>query len=585
MQVASGILDSFVSIASDEMITGKPVKDVLMRIQPWMTAVAGAVMLLAYQSPLPAQSPDFSGADFYAPNGNSNGPAPYYAAGGPNFNPNSLYPPGAPAEYNPWPQISPFHPGNVGQDQVANQGGLWFRDVLYRQRTIVASLEAMAIFYAGPASANFGSPYAPRGGYGGLGTPAGSPVPPYAGLFPAVPSTTPPTQGWFPVSPDIFPYPALSATAGTYVIMDPRTYPIWDTSVLGSPSTEAGIKGNLGFFNEDDTGVVVTAWWGGKAYTDFTLGEEVINGIPVTQSLTTYLGGQNLTPRNGNIPLYNGEPGLTGFGNGSTAKYDVLYSVKTTAQAGGANMNLYKQAFYENGGVKVRPLWGLRYQYIGEGFHFRGIDSGFNYNITGLTATGGTGGTGGTNYTGRPVSTTLTRLYDQYTATLNSTVESHVAGPEIGLRIDLGEGRHGFKMWGETNLGLAVNSERIHLYGDNIGDPLFDTRVNLNPGSRMLNPNNVSEFDSIVNSAHVSPMFQQSVMANMDLLSVIPVVRDMTMFENATFRFGYTFTWVGEVSRPTQTVNWQGYPLYPEIKRYRSNWWANQLSFAFDWAY
>jgi len=554
-----------------------------MRIQPWMTAVAGAVMLLAFQSPLPGQTPDFSGGDFYAPGGNYGYPGAQGPAAGGYADPNMMYPPGTPENFQPWPQISPFYPGNVGMEQTKNERGLWFRETQYKQRTFVGSIEALAIIYKDAGNANFGSPYAPPSVMGGLGVPVGQPVPGYAGLFPQVPTSTPNVNGFYMVSQNIFPYPALSTTAGNYVFMDPKAFPVRNTSVLGDPGTTAGIKGNLGFFNEDGTGVVATAWWGGEATSSFSRGDEFIGGYRVDQALTSYLGGQNLTPSNGVVPLYNGEVGLSGFGLGSTAKYDVLYSVRATTEAAGANVNIYQQPFYSTDSFKLRPLWGLRYQYIGEGFSFRGIDSGFNYNITGLTTSTGTGTT--TTYTGRPISTTLTPLYSQYTATLNNMIQSHIAGPEIGLRFDLGGSRSGFKVWGESNLGLAVNSEEIHLYGDNIGDPLLDTRFNGNPGSRMLDPNNQSEFNQRSNSAHVSPMFQQSIFADMDLLSAIPVVRKMTLFENATFRVGYTISWVGEVSRPTESINWQGYPLYPEIKRNRSDWWANQFSFAFDWTY
>jgi len=553
-----------------------------MRIQPWMTAVAGAVTLLANQSPVSGQTPDYSGADFYAAGPGNAYPVPPAPAAGSYVDPNLIYAPGTPESFQPWPQISPFQPGNVGQDQFANQGGLWFRDILHRRRTYEASIEALVLWYADAGNATIGSPYAQPGNYGGISNPQGVPMPGYAGLYPVV-GSSPATIGWYDVTNKIYPYPALSTTAGTYVIQDERSYPIRTAGHLPDPSTTAGIKGNLGFFNEDDTGVMATAWWGGEASSEFVRGADVINGIPVTRSMINTLAGQNLTPRNGVIPLYNGEPGL--FGDGSTAKYDVLFQMRNTVEAAGANFSLYQQPLYKNGGIKVRPLWGLRYQYIGEGFHFKGVDSGFNYELTGVTTGGTTGSTTGTTYTGRPVSTTMVALYNQYEARLNNTVQSHIAGPEIGLRFDLGENSSGFKIWGETNLGLAVNSEEIHLWGDNIGDPLFDARLNGNTPPRMLDPANDSTFNSKVNSAHVSPMFQQSVFADMDLLSAIPVIRKMPLFEYATFRFGYTFTWVGEVSRPAETINWQGFPLYPEIKRTRSGWHANQLNFALDWKY
>ena|GEM_PF-1733056 len=559
-----------------------------MRIQPWMTAVAGALMLLASQSRSSGQQPGLADPYGYGAAGSSPGAyAQPPASAGYSADPNAFYPAGVPESFQPWPQMSPFSPGNVGQDSTYNSNGLWFRELLYKKRTWVGSIEATGTVYRDAGSATIGSPFAPVTGRGGSSyTPDGEPVPWYSGTYPEVPNYTPSVNGVFSVSQDIFPYPALSTTSGTYVVMNTGLFPIYSANQLGNNGTAGGIKGRLGFFNEDDTGVVISGWYGGQATSTFNRGNEFVNGIAVNQTITQALGGQNLTPTNGNVPLYNGESGLSFFGAGSTAKYDVLYSLRYRTEAAGANINIYQQPLLKSEGFKIRPLWGIRYQYIGETFNFRGIDSGFNYNITGNTTSSSTSSTTGTTgSTGRPVNTTLTRLYDQYTATLNNSVISHIAGPEIGFRIDLGEDDGNFRVWGETNLGLAVNSEQVHLYGDNIGDPLVDVRFNGNTTPRMLDPNNQSAFDTTNNSAHVSPMFQQSVYADMKLLDVVPVIKRMNMFEHASFRVGYTFMWVGSVARPTDSINWQGYPLYPQIKNNRSGWWANQFSLGFDWNY
>ncbi|WP_437193864.1 hypothetical protein [Planctomicrobium sp. SH527] len=565
-----------------------------MRIQPWMKAVAGAAMLLASQSPLSGQTPDAGGPynDGMSPGGYGGGydfyPAPGPAGG--YTDPQTIYPQGIPEGYQPWPQISPFHPGNVGQEQHYNRGGLWFRELLYRQRTVEGSIEAIALIYKNAGDAAIGSPSDGFMGLNGsISSPDGVPVPPYAGTYPSPTTSTPPPLGWYTVTPLVFPFPALHTDASTYVTNSTRLYPNFNTRVMGSPGTDAGIRGRLGYFNEDDSGVAVVGWWGGEGTSSFSRGDEFINGIRVNQSLTSALGGQNLTPVNGNIPLYNGQNTIgPNFGLGSTAKYDVYYGVKATTQAAGANVNIYQQSIYRGDAMKLRPMWGIRYQYIGETFDFRGVDSGFTYQVNGATTTGGTGGGTGstaTASTGRPVATSLTRLYDQYTASLHNSVESHIAGPEIGFRFDLGQQRGGFKVWGETSIGISANSEEINLYGNNIGDPLYDARFGGYAVPRMLDPAFVSEFNSSRNSTHVSPVFQQSVYADIDVVDVVPVLRKMSAFENATFRIGYTFLWVGEVARPSESINWQGFPLYPEINIDRSSWWANQFNFGFNWTF
>jgi hypothetical protein len=579
-----------------------------MRIQPWMTAVAGMVMLLVAPSQSSAQYPAPGAYQTGSPGA---GPAGYYQpviAPGGTADPNSLYPQYAPESFQPWPAISPFNPPNVSRDQTFNSNGLWFREILYRRPTTYASIEGMSVFFKGGGDSLIGSPYAsplifhnPQsgggtgGGGGGSGGASGSsgiingvPQPGYAGAYTSNPPITPPPTGIYTVSPNVSPYVFLATTASTFVsATDASYYPIWNTSVLGNPGATGGIQGRLGFFNEDYSGIGINAWWASEADTSFSRGQNYINGVPVTQTLTDQLDAQNLTTRNGNISLYNGEgiPGASIFGAGSTAKYDVLYSLKFHTEAGGTNISMYQEPIYRSQGFMIRPMWGLRYLQINEGFSFLGIDSGFNYNYQ-ATGGGGGGSTGGTTTgrTYRPTAGSAVRAYDQYTATLSNQIRSSIAGPEIGLRFDLGNTREGFRMWGESIFGLNANYSNSELSGDNIGDPLADVRFRGFTTPRILDDANYnSAFSQKKSTTHVSPLFQQSIFADFAFLDVIPVIRDMAIFDDAAFRIGYTVTVVGGVTRPADTITWQGFPLYPQLNGNTSSWWMQQISFAFDW--
>jgi hypothetical protein len=565
-----------------------------MRIQTWMTAVTCSAMLAAAQTPCRGQIPFTEGGSVYSmdapanPSYFSGFPVPPqagycapYSTGGP-ADPNVLYPQGIPEGFQPWPQISPFDPANVGQTQHFNSDGLWFKRMLYRRRDYFANIGVTAVQFRNVGSAIIGSPYIPSntdGSLAGPGVPVG-----FAGV-PTGSTIGDDSNGYFVISNRILPLPALSTTAGEYV-ENPNTnlYPIWSTSILGSPSAVAGIQGELGFFNEDDTGVKLTGWGAMEAETTFQRGREYYNGIRINQNLINAIGGGLLTPMNGNIPLYNGEP-LPGFpevGNGSTAKYDVMYRLKMSTTAGGANLSLYQQPIYRNSGIKFRPMWGARYLYIDEAFGFRGIDSGFNYDLTadGTTGGGNNNNNNNNNNSGDPIyadTSSMVRLYDMYVATLNNKVESNLAGPEIGLRFDLGNSRS-FNVWGESILGLMVNYEQIEMTGENIGDALTDVRFRGYLTPRFLADGVDSSFRNKSNSTHLSPTFQQSVFAEMDIIGVVPVLKRMAILDESTFRVGYTILWVGELARPGDSIKWQGYPLTPEIRRDRTSWWAQQFT-------
>jgi hypothetical protein len=473
--------------------------------------------------------------------------------------------------YHPWPEISPYNQPNVAYTQHENRDGTWFKKIVNRRREYFSSVELLTTWYRSAGKGRIGSPHAPVSPFGEQQYPQGVPInTPFA--FPEVPNFSPDVPGFFSVDPRVLPFPVLSTQTGTLVEVLPGASVIPSARNLSDPHGEAGLQLRWGFTNEDDTGFMMNAWYGFEGGADFRRGDEFINGVRVTQALTTMLGGQNLSPMLGNLPLDNGE-NLIGadFGTGSTAKFDVLYSIRQTTEAGGANFSIYQQPIYSNEGITIKPLWGLRYLYIHENFGFRGIDSGFNYNVD--------------EETRRPDAGSLVRLYDQYEARLSNDVQSHIAGPEIGLRFDLGEGKKGFKVWGETIFGLAANYEELRLSGENIGDPLFDARF-LNPADpRMFQPGVDTTFEERRSTAHVSPLFQQSIFANMALFDTIPGLNRLSMLEGATFRVGYTFLWVGELSRPVDSVNWQGFPLVPELQTNRTSWWMHQMNLAIDWTF
>lgn len=543
-----------------------------MRIKPWMTTVASMLMLVAVQKETSAQQPmppgSFPPGMAAMPMQGTGGPyvaqLPY-----PTNDPSVIYPPGTPPGFQPYPAISPYQAPNVAMDSHVNRDGLWFRDILYRQRKYYASVELMSVAYKDAGNTLIGSPFAERQTFDGR-FPIGEPIEIDNRESVDSPNVSPNVPGFLVADTRIIPFPALASSANVYnSLINGDYYPFHNTNEMRNLGKSLGTQVRWGFENEDGTGVLVNAFWTFEDEGRFLDGNEFINGVRVTQDLTLALGGQNLFNR-GVVAYFTGEPFLAfpEFGAGRTAKYDILFEMEQSTQTAGANINIYAQPVYKKKGIKIRPLFGARYFYLDEGFRFRGIDSGFTYDID--------------DETYRP-DTPLTLIHDQYEATLHSDVQSHLAGPEIGLRFDLGNDNDGFKMWAETIFGLHANSEKISIHGDNIGDPLAEGRFENFFNPRMLDPTFQSEFSDEKSTTHVSPVFQQSIFAEVQAFRSLPLIRNVSFLESTAFRLGYTFFWVGEVSRPADSIKWQGFPLFPEAQVDRSSWHMHQLNFAIDW--
>ncbi|MCA9090055.1 MAG: hypothetical protein KDA90_15650 [Planctomycetaceae bacterium] len=545
-----------------------------MRIQPWYKAVFGATALITVsmaslsmaQTPYPAGpgGPPGYGTPYYG-----GGYAPGFQAPFSNNQPGAIYPPGLdPTQMQPWPMMSPFQAANVGRDSTYNQNGLWYREVLPKRTDWTVSAEAIAIWYRSAGGAAIGSPAAPLDPETNLpvGVPANTD--PQFGAFPTVPNTIPSNTGFFSTSTLVFPIPFLDAGNAQYDDNSWRFRP-HSGSDLGDPSAAGGIRLSAGYETEDGSGVSLGGWWAAEAREVMQLGTDNYNGVPVTQALIQAFGAQNLEPY-GSLPLNNGEYPLPDFGPGSTAKFDVLYQTQFSTQASGANLSFYLPRVYDTGAVTVRPMWGARYLFIDEAFGFRGIDSGFTYDLD-----------DDINPTGASAD------YSMYEATMFNRISSHLAGPEVGFRVDLGSPRGAFHVYAETNLAIAVNYEKGEMRGNNIGDPLVDINPSFNDLAepRMLADGVDARFQDQKDSAHVSPVFHQSVFADFDLFGGMPHFKKMPLLEDTRFRLGYTLMYAGQVARPMESIEWRGFPQYSFISLSHENWWAHQLTAAIDWQF
>ncbi|MEZ5940421.1 MAG: hypothetical protein R3C18_03450 [Planctomycetaceae bacterium] len=520
-----------------------------MRIQPWIKTAVGAVILMAVGtfSVVHAQGPGFQ--------------APYSTN-----QPQNIYPPGLlPQNAAPWPMVSPYQSANIGSDTTyQGNDGLWYRRILTRRTDWIFSLEAVAMRYRDAGDATVGAPYAAL--RADTDQPPGFPADPSVGEFPTVSNFTPNVEGFFLADPRVFPIPFLDAGNAEFDDNAIRFRPS-SGAALGDPNAAGGIKGTTGFFAEDGTGVMFSGFWADTAGEINQRGTDNFFGVPITQAITTQYGAQNLAAY-GAVPLNNGESPRIEFGPGSTAKYDILYRTEFFTQAAGANVSFYLPSVIDNDAVQIRPLWGARYLYINESFGFRGIDSGFTYDLA--------------DDTFRPTGGAIS--YDQFEANLRNEIRTQLGGPEVGFRIDLATNRDAFHMYTETTLAVAANYEKASMSGQNIGDPLVDIQINGLTTPRMLEPGVDTRFTDKQDRTHVSPVFTQSVFADFDLFSLPPFTR-FDLLENTRFKVGYTLIYAGKVARPLDSINWQGFPLTPEISLSHENWWAHQWSAGIDWTF
>lgn len=404
-----------------------------------------------------------------------------------------------------------------------------------------------------------------------------------------------------------------------------------------------GTRIRWGWTNDDNSGFELTGWWLARADSEWSAIEQSTHKPdPANQGIMAIL----LSPPNFIDPTGTGVlssiPGVTttevnealqnelmnlaglplddGSLNGVTVPYDLDFRIKVVSQAWGTNATWMSTPFVDKKALKIRSLAGARYMKVREGFGFVGVDSGLLYsdanNIAGIrpdlklfSLPTGTdenedgivdnaavvedddAGSGtSTAFFAAPVDPVTGLVVTPTTTYVNSKVDTHLAGPELGIQFDIGGDK--FKIWGQTKVGIMANQETIEIEGDNVGmivraDPDDPDRPKalIDPTADNPNPNAFTDRQS---HTHISPLFEQSIFMEMKLFDKIPVLKRMQLLEEAKFKFGYTYIVAGEVARPYDSIRWQGMPtrgLFPSINVKRESWSVGTWSVGIDWLY
>ncbi len=542
-----------------------------------------------------------------------------------NNNPAAIWPVSTPQNFQPSPGISPFYPPNVVQQQTYNRNGLWFNEILHRKRDYFTTVEYLYTQYRGPGNATIGEtplPVSPidnsllgfrisnfgLGGSAAVFGPGGTTGTNNTGSFGGLQRVV--------VGPGIIPFAAIPDdpfTDAPYVTT-PGAFPARNMTIFEDVNAH-GIRGRWGYMDERGTGMMLTGFWGGLGQERVGYGYTNFNGIPVTQELllansgiATGTGGgagtgtTNAVPVSalyGSVPLESAE-GFPTFLAGSTVyeftgtsqKFDVFFQVATETSAFGGLFNLYHEPIYKRKWVTVRPTYGARYLYVDDRFAFRGIDSGLSYDLDGTGGAGGGQGGGGqggnagtTGSTFRPTTATIPAdangvpLDFFLDANLQSNVDSHLAGPEAGIRYDFGQSKN-FSIWGQSTFGLLANHEQVRITGENIGDVVDFALLT---GDNFLDPEFDTSFDNRVSHTHASPLFEQSVFVEANVLKYVPIIKNIHLFEQAQFQAGYTLTVVGKMARSGDSIRWKAFPDTPFPDIDYQTWSMQNWSLAVHW--
>lgn len=513
-------------------------------------------------------------------------PAPYTTPGyGPMPQSYGGMPAGYPPGANAWPNITPYGPP---VDQTVNERGLWFNRQLVGNRKFYFGLEGLIGDTRRPA--NF------------VGDPQANTYP--VGYAPGVISTDHNQQFVeTPAGTSTIGTPdrEVSSSGGTGGNTGGTTgttatdFPIFVGQSTGSITdglNAAGMRATWGWTNVDESGFEASGFFLGPASAAMYIGDPLGLTFTTTGGLFTadQTNALNHLHAIAGLPLGGADSDHDGL-PGVVMPFDIYYRLQFESQAGGANFDWLTTPIIDRPAFKMRAAYGARYMAIRESFMFDGADSGLGYTINvpvgGGGTTNGTGTTTGTTTQGFLSPVTLEPLValSIMQSFLQSSVTTQLAGPEAGVRFDIGKDK--FKIWTTSKLGLLVNYSSRNLNGYNIGDAYYPKTTGTVTDPTVMPRNNPSatKFAHQDSSTALSPLFEQSIFGKAKLFQYVPIAKKSKILSNADFQAGYTVVVVANMYRPSEDINWQAYPVSPLLNDKRGSYLMSNYSFGVSWEY
>jgi hypothetical protein len=500
-----------------------------MRTRHWLTSLlSGALWTATAAVGLAQAGPegDWGYAGGYTPYIDPGSPAAAQYAPQYSGLEHAGYPPGA----TQWPYISPYTAPAV--DQHSYQNGFWYNEQMRGGRRYYAFLGGALSTFADPDDVLIGNPKAPRDfrtltatGGGGVGT---------------------------------------GATTGTREVFAAR-----DWSAVEDHMQGGGFQGMMGFFNPDDSGWFLSGFWAEEGHAGYSAidppGDPArpVDTLRARAGIPIFDGSQDVTTL---PPVPPNTTGTTVIGAG-VIPYDMYYRLGWSSQAYGIGTGFYTNPVFRGGALKIRPMLGLRYLNVRENATFEGADSGLDYTIDGDNLA--------------PVAGSVTGVPDVFESALRANTKAHLAGPEAGLRFDVGGDK--FLVWTQSKFSLFANHSTREIDGFGIGritGAALPAPTTPTPNDRTL-----TGFHEQDTTTHVSPAFEQSIFLRAPILSHVPGIRKLKVFEEAQFQMGYTFLVVGAMYRPGNVIDWAGFPQFPQLNSEKTTYFVSTWSWGVEWMY
>ena len=131
------------------------------------------------------------------------------------------------------------------------------------------------------------------------------------------------------------------------------------------------------------------------------------------------------------------------------------------------------------------------------------------------------------------------------------------------------------KLNGRTKFGLMVNVTEYTLGGDSVGN------------GRALPFANGQAFSSGETHTHISPLFEQEVHFDLNVIDIIPILKRCSWLDKARIHVGYSVVLLWEVGRPQYTIDYRGQPLnpvlLPNLASRRTQWYTHGWDFGLIW--
>lgn len=316
----------------------------------------------------------------------------------------------------------------------------------------------------------------------------------------------------------------------------PNTFPHQSTGVFPN-QFHYGVRGRFGWDNPDDSGVMLSGFYVFKNQQNRGPGR-VFWGSDIYQ----------LQPL-ASIPLNDG-------GAGTVVPFDSAFVQKYDQNVFGGDIDAYLAPFFARPSFQMKLIFGAKYLQIHEQFSVQAGDSGLGYTVN---TTNNTIDYSTVQYIGIP----------PYEMSINSSTTNRLIGPHIGLRYDLGDDL--IKVWGQTKFAVAANFSETQLSGQNVVNG-FQAFAQQGP-----------PFSQTDNTTRVSTVFETSVYADFHLFSALPLLHRVAFLRAAQFRIGFDYLLAGDVSRPTNIINYDT-PV-PSLRGNRTWFDLKTLTLGVNWTY